>query len=60
MPVLRLSSPSRARGLSAPPRLPAPSLPPEDLTELLREAGMPRGFPLDWLIDRLERPAERD
>ncbi|MEE4117826.1 MAG: hypothetical protein V2I65_02300 [Paracoccaceae bacterium] len=34
------------------------SLPRDDLAEILREAGLPRGFALDWLIDRVE-PAAR-
>lgn len=33
-------------------------LPRDDLAEILREAGLPRGFALDWLIDRVE-PAAR-
>jgi len=35
------------------PRL---SLPREDLEEILREAGLPLTFALDWLLDRLEPP----
>jgi len=32
------------------------SLPREDLEEILREAGLPLTFALDWLLDRLEPP----
>ncbi|RDC69890.1 hypothetical protein DLJ49_17620 [Rhodovulum sp. 12E13] len=30
----------------------------DDLAEILREAGLPQGFAIDWLIDRVE-PAAR-
>jgi hypothetical protein len=33
-------------------------LPRDDLAEILREAGLPQGFAIDWLIDRVE-PAAR-
>jgi hypothetical protein len=56
-----------ARDLPHPsPRHPAPGtrdlhdryVHRDDLVEILREAGLPHGFCVDWLIDRVE-PATR-
>lgn len=60
--IVRLSAGSADAMAEPSLRVAEPSLrqlPREDLSEILREAGLPRGFALDWLIDRLEPPAAR-
>jgi hypothetical protein len=56
--ILPFPTPPRRPETAAP----LPELPREDIAEILREAGLPRAFPLDWLLDRAERrsdPADR-